>query len=212
MIFAHLVDGQWVELVGGFTLGEDNDAVQYPANWLDLSTKEEREAVGIFEVIDPGYIFDSATIVASTETSDVEGVPTRVYNMAPESKEIMAQRLWRQIKATRETNLDAGAVTPFGVADANTDSRVNIAGAVQMAILTLQAGDVFSIQWTMHDNTIATLDANEMIQLGVTVGRFVSQSHIHSQTLRLALKAMVEDETKTVADMLALDIMNGWPT
>lgn len=36
-----------------FTVGEGDEAIQYPANWLRLSTPEERAAIGITEVADP---------------------------------------------------------------------------------------------------------------------------------------------------------------
>jgi hypothetical protein len=36
-----------------FTVGEGDEAIQYPANWLRLSTLEEKTAIGITEVADP---------------------------------------------------------------------------------------------------------------------------------------------------------------
>ena len=39
-----------------FTVGEGDEAIQYPANWLRLSTTEEKAAIGITEVADAeGY-------------------------------------------------------------------------------------------------------------------------------------------------------------
>lgn len=35
-----------------FTVGEGDEAIQYPANWLRLSTTEEKAAIGITEVAD----------------------------------------------------------------------------------------------------------------------------------------------------------------
>ena len=46
-------------LLDGRPLSPDNafehDGIQYPANWLRLSTLEEKEAIGITEVPDPPY-------------------------------------------------------------------------------------------------------------------------------------------------------------
>jgi hypothetical protein len=36
-----------------FTVGEGDEAIQYPANWLRLASQEERAAIGITEVSDP---------------------------------------------------------------------------------------------------------------------------------------------------------------
>ena len=41
-----------------FTVGTGEDAVNYPANWLRLSTADEKKALGITEVEDPD-IYDS---------------------------------------------------------------------------------------------------------------------------------------------------------
>tara|TARA_Y100000401_G_scaffold113843_1_gene115076 strand:- start:117 stop:668 length:552 start_codon:yes stop_codon:yes gene_type:complete len=49
-----LSDGTKIPVDVPFTIGEIN----YPANWLRLTTKEEKEAVGITEVADPVY-YDS---------------------------------------------------------------------------------------------------------------------------------------------------------
>ena len=35
-----------------FTVGTGEDAINYPANWLRLSTAEEKTAIGITEVAD----------------------------------------------------------------------------------------------------------------------------------------------------------------
>lgn len=36
-----------------FTVGEGDEAIQYPANWLRLASPEERAAIGITEAADP---------------------------------------------------------------------------------------------------------------------------------------------------------------
>lgn len=36
-----------------FTVGEGDEAIQYPANWLRLSTAEEKAAIGVTEASDP---------------------------------------------------------------------------------------------------------------------------------------------------------------
>ena len=48
-----LLNGQSLPLDTPFTVGEGDEAIQYPANWLRLSTIEEKEAIGITEAADP---------------------------------------------------------------------------------------------------------------------------------------------------------------
>ena len=47
---AFLLDGKTIQQGVAFT---DKDGNQYPANWLNLSSAEEKEAIGITEVADP---------------------------------------------------------------------------------------------------------------------------------------------------------------
>ena len=52
---AFLLDGKTIQQGVAFT---DKDGNQYPANWLNLSSAKEKEAIGLTEVADP-EIFDN---------------------------------------------------------------------------------------------------------------------------------------------------------
>ena len=52
---ALLLDGKTIQQGVAFT---DADGNQYPANWLNLSSAEEKEAIGLTEIADP-EIFDN---------------------------------------------------------------------------------------------------------------------------------------------------------
>jgi hypothetical protein len=52
---AFLLDGKTIQQGVAFT---DADGNQYPANWLNLSSAEEKESIGLTEVADP-EIFDN---------------------------------------------------------------------------------------------------------------------------------------------------------
>ena len=53
-----LSDGTGLPVDVAFSIGTGEDKINYPANWLRLSTVEERTALGITEVDDP-KIYDS---------------------------------------------------------------------------------------------------------------------------------------------------------
>tara|TARA_R100001163_G_scaffold5205_2_gene6378 strand:- start:321 stop:878 length:558 start_codon:yes stop_codon:yes gene_type:complete len=55
---AFKLNGKSLPIGVPFTVGTGEDAINYPANWLQLSTAEEKTAIGITEVTDP-EIFDS---------------------------------------------------------------------------------------------------------------------------------------------------------
>jgi hypothetical protein len=53
-----LLNGNPLPLDQAFTVGEGDDAVQYPANWLRLASPEEKAALGITDAPQPEYYDD----------------------------------------------------------------------------------------------------------------------------------------------------------
>jgi hypothetical protein len=112
--------------------------------------------------------------------------------------------LKHQAKLKRDAVRDGGLTTTFGAVDTDLVSRVNISGAVQMASI---AGEAFSQEWRMADDAIVTLDAEDMIALGVAVGQFVAEC----QTRKNVLDALV-DAAEDLAGLEAIDVQAGWPS
>jgi len=48
-----MIDQRIIPLDTPFTVGEGDNAIQYPANWLRFTSAEEKAAIGITEVADP---------------------------------------------------------------------------------------------------------------------------------------------------------------
>ena len=55
---AFKLNGELLPVDVAFTVGEGENAINYPANWLRLTTLEEKNAIGITEVADP-TVYDS---------------------------------------------------------------------------------------------------------------------------------------------------------
>ena len=109
-----------------FTVGTGEDAVNYPANWLRLTTLEEKKAIGITEVADEQTYdprFYSSNGVAKeindvTETKNGVEVTTLGLksNLKLEEKEIAKSLLnlydWQVIrKLEKGTELDSDVAT-----------------------------------------------------------------------------------------------------
>ena len=74
---AFKLDGNPLPVDVPFTVGTGKDAVNYPANWLRLSTAEEKTAIGITEVADaPTYdsrfYWGDGTSRTLTDTNEVD--------------------------------------------------------------------------------------------------------------------------------------------
>jgi hypothetical protein len=127
---------------------------------------------------------------------------------------------WTAIKAAR-----AGAeVAPLTVDgrtyDADPESQRRISGAVQLALIAALSVQVvsetpgesptqeerlaaldaagWSIDWTLADNSIATLTAAQIIAVGVSLGAHVSAAHATARALRAQIAAAGADEITSI--------------
>lgn len=112
---------------------------------------------------------------------------------------------WEQTKVIRQAKMDGGVVTPWGMVDSDATAKTNISGSVQLAMLAQAAGEPFEIEWTMKDNSEATLDAAAMISIGSAVGAHIAACHERGRVLRMEIFAAT-----TMAELEAVDIESGW--
>lgn len=111
---------------------------------------------------------------------------------------------YAQVKSLREQHKDGGIMIPgIGPIETDPDSRTNINGAVQMATIL---GASFSIDWRCADNTVATLDAAGMIQMGLLVGQHVAACQYRKNELDAAINAAT-----TLAELEVINPGAGWP-
>jgi hypothetical protein len=81
------------------------------------------------------------------------------------------QDRWSEIKTQRETLITARLSTPYGIFDADAASRTNITDAV-LLVQTLEAkNEPSSIDWTLADDTVITLTAAQMVEVGLLLGQ-----------------------------------------
>jgi hypothetical protein len=115
--------------------------------------------------------------------------------------------LWDQVKTKRDAVINGGAPTPSGAVDSDELSRSNISGAVLAALIAKTAGAPFSMNWTMLDNSVATLDADAVIALGLAVMQHVNLAHDRARALRAEIES-----TDAASDLLRIDLAEGWPS
>jgi hypothetical protein len=103
------------------------------------------------------------------------------------------------INAGRDAAQDGGADTPFGRMDSNSRSREFLNGAAQLALMAKLAGNPFSVDWTLADNSTVTLDADQMIAAAAAVA-----AHVDAMQQRgRALKSRIDD-AGTLAEIEAV--------
>lgn len=104
----------------------------------------------------------------------------------PRSIEALRADKWAQIKQAR-TAAETALINVAGrTYDADVESQRRISGAVQLAVLA-PAG--WTIDWTLADNTVATLTAAEVVAVGIALGAQVSAAHAAARLLREQIDA-----------------------
>ena len=106
---------------------------------------------------------------------------------------------WAEIRLARDAADFNGFVWQGRRFDSDQISQGRITGAVQLA----QMSPSFSISWTLADNTVMDLDADQMQAVGAALGAHVSAQHSLARQLRTQINAAT-----TAAQLAGIH----WPT
>lgn len=154
------------------------------------------EAVGVF----PGYVKKGVVHPLPSKPSEgrtfdfqaKEWVDTRTLAQVRDAK-------WSAIKLDREAAISAVLNTPYGQFDCGPKDRTNITNAVLM-LQTLEAiGSPATIDFTLADNTTATLTTAQMVTVGLLFGQKVQVAYGTGRLRRAAIEA-----AKSVAQVEAV--------
>lgn len=88
-------------------------------------------------------------------------------------------------------------VTGIGEFSADQDSKANVDGAAQAALMAKLGGQPFTINWSLHDDSEITLDADQMQEVGLALMAHINTAHTTARGYKDQVKAattMVEIE------------------
>lgn len=102
---------------------------------------------------------------------------------------------WQEIKAARTDQEYGGFVWDGSPFDSDALSQQRIIGASQWASLN----SAFTIEWTLADNTVRTLNAQEMQAVGAALGTHVEQAFNKGRDIRALI-----DSAQTIAEVEAI--------
>lgn len=139
--------------------------------------------------------------VALSEDDEIEAVPFVRSASAQLALGKMAQH--DAVKLKRDLFEHAGCATADGPIDTDPDSQRKVSGAATMA---LALGAAFTMDWRMADDSIVTLDATQMITVGVAVAQHVAACQARKNELDEAIVAAAD-----LTELAAIDIEIGWP-
>ncbi len=97
---------------------------------------------------------------------------------------------WAEIKAIRD-QLECGGfeLANVGRFDSDAESRARIVGASMAAKIARDAGQPYSINWTLANNTTVELDADAVINVGFALLAHVDGIHQRSRALYAEIQA-----------------------
>lgn len=146
------------------------------------------------------------TVAADPLPADYFDRPYRIENgvLVPDLAAARARQR-AMINAGRDAAQDGGAETPSGRFDSASRSREFLNGAVVAAQIALAQGQPFSINWTLANNNVVTLDAPGIIAAGLAVAAHVDAMHSRARVLKSRIDAAttlagIAAITWTVAD------------
>lgn len=154
---------------------------EYPE--LPLAALDVQDPVGSLEralAAQPDGLFAGATYVADAAVDDIE--------TARACK-------WAEIKGERDRLENGGFDVPgVGRFDSDADSRARVVGAVTAAKIAQDAGQPYSITWTLADNSPAEMDAQTTIDVGLALLAHIDAIHQRSRALREQIDAAQDSQ------------------
>ncbi len=123
----------------------------------------------------------------------------------PEGKsiDVARERRWSEIKLERDQR-EAGGFPYLGkVFDSDPRSVQRILGAVLAAQVAVTNDLDFSIDWTVADNSVVTLSADELIAMPAALAAYANHLHAVSRDLRVLI-----DAAETVEEVRGVQ----WPS
>jgi len=124
-----------------------------------------------------------------------------VLNAVTSLAELKAAR-WSEAKTVRDTVAAGGCSTPLGRVQTDAASYQRILGAM----IAAQNDTMYSVEWTMADNSIMEHDAAAVISMGLAVTEFLNACQSVGETIRATIEAATD------ADALAsVDVAAGYP-
>lgn len=116
-------------------------------------------------------------------------VPQLSVWVDPRTVEEIAEGVWEAIKKQRELTERSGFKWDGSTFDSDLISQQRIQGAAQLATVALINNQPFSINWTLADNSVRTLNADEMIAVGMALGAHINACHQKSRRLKEMIDA-----------------------
>jgi hypothetical protein len=128
--------------------------------------------------------------------------PSIIYIRA-RSFEALKGIKWEDVKKYKQSVLYGGCLTPLGRIDTTLESQNSITFYALQAVQDPN----FTIDWTMKDNSVVSMNSTEFVNVYQTLLNFKKDCQTRSEYFRAAI-----DNTTTLGQLEAINIYEGWPS
>lgn len=135
-------------------------------------------------VAGPGQIAVPAPAWAQDTTHRWTGTAFEALPSPVMTLEKAKEQKWTEIKQRRAAGEFSPLLWDGSEFDADSQSQRRIQGAVQLALLSMQAGSPYSLDWTLSDDSVRTMSGTDMVALGIALGTHVATQHAIARGLR----------------------------
>lgn len=177
-----------LEVKVGSWISRDSYLQNNPAAWNHY----HKIPIGATVDVANNYIKIQEPFVGATEIEELDNTTLEGSKLSK----------WTTIKNHRDWLEYAGFTWDNSTFDSDPQSQSRIQGGVQLALMAQQSNQPFSINWTLKDNTVRTLNIQDMLAVGQALASHIQTLHQTSRTLREQLNAAT-----TVEQVQAI----GWP-
>lgn len=145
-------------------------------------------------------------LLGSAETALIaaQGSPWMGGSVVVPQGDLAASKIRRMAMIKRDRDLAEFGLLVWDGSTFNADpqSQARIQGAALLAAQAVQRGEQLRREWTLADNSVRSLDAEELLALGRALGEQVDSAHATARALRAAI-----DTAQTVGEVDAV----AWP-
>jgi len=164
-----------------------NSGTAYVADLLDIYKSgidtfliETTKPVNIYE----SYYADNEVVNFSPQPTTYHIFDYTIKQWVdPRTLDDLKFQHWETIKVQRTETECSGFTWDGSIFDSDAISQQRIAGAVQLASMN----PLFSTNWTLADNTVRTLNQQDMLAVGMSLGEHITTVFTKGQTLRMSI-------------------------
>lgn len=151
----------------------------------------ENDRVANIVLADPDFAAGKGWIECGDDVAIGHAYDGKAFAPVREKLDARKARLRIAVNAEKVRRQNDVTTTPTGVVQCDADSRSAINSAAVSAMIADKAGEPFTIDWTLADDSTATLDGPGMIALAKAVNAHTSACHARARAIKSAIASAV---------------------